>query len=329
MGDERRAIRIRGVVQGVGFRPAMYRLADSHALAGLVRNDPDGVHLEVEGPRGAIDRFVRELRDAAPPTARIDEVAVADVPPTGERGFRIVASTGAATAGARRHAAIPADLAPCAACLRELADPDDRRPRYAFINCTACGPRYTIVRDVPYDRPATTMSTFAMCAACYAEYETPTDRRFHAEPNACPACGPIARLLAGGREIARGDAAVRAAASAIADGHVVAIKGAGGFVLAVDATSEEAVVRLRERKRRPHKPFAVMARSLADAERASRDSTMRRASCCCRRAGRSSSRRRAAPSSHPRSHRGSPTSACSCRRRRCSTCSWHAAPRCS
>jgi hydrogenase maturation protein HypF len=258
-GLERRAIRIRGVVQGVGFRPAMFRLADALGIAGFVRNDRDGVFLEIEGEPQILDQFVEKLDAAAPPASHIETVEVALIGAQHERAFRIAESP--QPAAARDAAAsIPTDLAPCDACLRELADPQDRRHRYPFINCTACGPRFTIVRGVPYDRAKTTMAAFAMCAACQREYEDPRDRRFHAEPNACPECGPHAQII-GGPE---GDAAVRAAAAAIGEGAIVAVKGAGGFVLAVDATNEAAVARLRERKRRPHKPVAVMGRSLAD-----------------------------------------------------------------
>ena len=263
---QRRAIRIRGVVQGVGFRPAMYRLADQLGLAGFVRNDREGVWLEVEGSAPELARFVDRIPDAAPPASRIEAIEQIALPPRAEHGFRIAPSP-APEAGHEAAAEIPADLAPCDACLRELDDPDDRRYRYPFINCTACGPRYTIVREVPYDRPKTTMAPFAMCDACRREYEDPSDRRFHAEPNACPACGPQIELVSEGRAISRGTVALRAAVRALRDGAIVAVKGAGGFLLAVDAANDDAVRRLRELKRRPHKPFAVMGRALAELER--------------------------------------------------------------
>ena len=262
---ERRAVRIRGVVQGVGFRPAMYRLADALGVAGFVCNDREGVWLEIEGPAASLDRFLDDLSVAAPSAARIDAVETMLVAPRRDRAFRIADSPEPA-AGPRAAAEIPADLAPCEACARELADPRDRRFRYPFINCTACGPRFTIVREVPYDRPKTTMAAFAMCGACRREYEDPADRRFHAEPNACPACGPRARLVVDGQVVAEADVALRAAGAALREGKIVAVKGAGGFVLATDATNEVAIARLRRRKRRPHKPFAVMARSLAALE---------------------------------------------------------------
>ncbi|HEX5064236.1 MAG TPA: carbamoyltransferase HypF, partial [Kofleriaceae bacterium] len=263
--DERRSIRVRGVVQGVGFRPAMYRLAESLGLAGFVRNDREGVWIEIEGPGKMLERFAAEVRGAAPPASRIDEIEQAVVPVRRERGFAIAESPRDAES-THASAEIPVDLGPCDACLRELEDPTNRRYRYPFINCTNCGPRFTIVREVPYDRPKTTMAAFAMCAPCLCEYESPSDRRFHAEPNACPACGPRLQLVIDRRVMLEGDDALRAAASAIADGRIVAVKGAGGFVLAVDACSERAVVRLREHKRRPHKAFAVMVGSLAHAE---------------------------------------------------------------
>lgn len=261
---QRRGIRIRGIVQGVGFRPAMYRLAGAHGLTGFVFNDREGVWLEIEGSMASLDRFVAELATAAPPASRIDHVEIIEVAPRAERVFRI-ADTPRPDPGVRASAAIPADLAPCAACLAELSDPSDRRYRYPFINCTACGPRFTIIRDVPYDRSRTTMSGFTMCAACAREYEDPADRRFHAEPNACQVCGPQVWLV-GGDRLETGDAALRDAAAALVRGSIVAIKGAGGFVLAVDARNDDAVARLRERKRRPHKPLAVMGRSIEELE---------------------------------------------------------------
>jgi hydrogenase maturation protein HypF len=263
---QRCAIRVRGAVQGVGFRPTVYRLARTAGLAGLVRNDGAGVWIEVEGPAHAVLRFPDAVRAGAPPLARIDALEVTRLAPRGDRGFR-VERTGD---GAETGATIPADAATCDACLRELFDPADRRHRYPFINCTDCGPRYTIVREVPYDRPRTTMAPFPLCAACRAEYEDPASRRFHAEPNACPACGPRLRLRSPAGAALEGDAALGAAIGALAAGLVVAVKGLGGFFLAVDARREEAVARLRERKRRPHKPFAVMARDLAEAARVAR-----------------------------------------------------------
>ncbi|MDB4959795.1 MAG: [NiFe] hydrogenase metallocenter assembly protein HypF [Myxococcales bacterium] len=266
VGDrERRALRIRGVVQGVGFRPAIYRVADALGLAGFVQNDREGVWVEIEGGIAELDRFTGDLERCAPPASRIDCIETMVIEARRDHGFRIAESP-APVAGSHAAAAIPADLAPCEDCLRELGDPEDRRYRYPFINCTACGPRFTIVRDVPYDRSKTTMAPFAMCAACLREYGQPANRRFHAEPNACPACGPQVQLVAGGKVELEGDRAVIAAAAAIANGAIVAIKGAGGFVLAADATSEAAVMRLRQRKRRLHKPFAVMGRSLEHLE---------------------------------------------------------------
>jgi hydrogenase maturation protein HypF len=264
----RRGVRVRGTVQGVGFRPAVCRFADALALGGFVRNDAEGVLIEVEGEADAVARFLDGLPAAAPPIARIESVETSALEPLGESRFRIAPSGApAARAPASSAASIPADLAPCADCLRELDDPDDRRFRYPFINCTNCGPRFTIVRALPYDRPRTTMARFDLCAACRREYEDPRDRRFHAEPNACPACGPVLAFSApgGGRHL--GEAALAAAARALCGGLVVAVKGAGGFLLAANAADDAAVARLRARKRRPAKPFAVMARSLDDLAR--------------------------------------------------------------
>lgn len=258
---QRRAVAVRGVVQGVGFRPFVYRLAMEESLAGFIGNDTDGVTIEVEGPAERVEAFLMRLRAEAPVLARIDAVAVRAMTAVGETGFRIVASEvlGQVSTG------IPADAATCADCLRELMDPRDRRYRYAFLNCTNCGPRFTITRRIPYDRPQTSMARFRMCAACQAEYDDPANRRFHAQPNACAACGPRVWLAgADGAEIVADDAVTAAIAELLA-GRIVAIKGIGGFHLCVDATNEAAVMRLRERKRRYGKPLAVMVRDVAAA----------------------------------------------------------------
>jgi hydrogenase maturation protein HypF len=260
----RYAIRVRGRVQGVGFRPAVCRLAGALGLGGFVHNDRDGVWIEVEGRPDAVERFVVELPAAAPPVARIEGLESTTMVPVGETRFRITASGEAAALGV--GAEIPPDLAPCDACLRELADPSDRRFRYPFINCTACGPRFTIVREVPYDRPRTTMAAFTLCASCAGEYSDAGDRRFHAEPDACPACGPRISFVRSGAIACTGPAALDAAVAALCSGQIVAVKGAGGFVLAADAASPTAIAVLRHRKGRPHKPFAVMARDLATVE---------------------------------------------------------------
>jgi len=265
----RRAIRVRGTVQGVGFRPCVYRLAHAAGLAGFVRNDADGVWIEVEGEEAATSAFVAALRQQAPPLARIETLEVAALPVLGERGFHVAASG----SNARPSALVPPDAGTCEACLRELRDPADRRYRYPFINCTDCGPRFTIVRDVPYDRARTTMDAFAMCEVCRAEYDDPANRRFHAEPNACAACGPAVALLENGAErppgAARfdGEAAITRAVALLAGGAIVAVKGLGGYQLAVRADRDDAVRRLRARKHRPHEPFAVMARDLPEIDR--------------------------------------------------------------
>jgi hydrogenase maturation protein HypF len=257
------AVRLRGTVQGVGLRPAICRIAVDLALGGFVRNDEQGVLIEVEGGPDAVGRFERALPAAAPAIAEIRALEITPLAPVGESTFRIAPS---ATAGGAAHASIPVDLAPCADCLRELFDPRDRRHRYPFINCTACGPRFTIVWAIPYDRPLTTMAPFTMCAACRAEYEDPRDRRFHAEPNACPACGPTLTFEEPGAPDRHGEEALAAAVERLARGAIVAVKGAGGFLLAVDACDAAAVARLRQLKQRPHKPLAVMADALADLE---------------------------------------------------------------
>ena len=262
VSNVRTSIRVEGVVQGVGFRPFVYSLATRLGLAGWVGNDVDGVFAEVEGPAGQIRHFLAALERDAPPLARVERVSAQPITPDGRAGFAIVASD---TSGSRR-ALVSADSATCADCLRELADPADRRFGYPFINCTNCGPRFTIVRDVPYDRPLTTMAGFTMCAACAAEYHDPANRRFHAQPVCCPACGPRLRLLAGdGTELSGPDGALAGAVAALAAGRVVAVKGLGGYHLAVDAASEHAAALLRARKHREDKPFAVMAADLAAA----------------------------------------------------------------
>ena len=250
----RMQVRVAGTVQGVGFRPHVYRLAHELELDGFVLNDSQGVLLEVEGPGTAIDEFLERLRSQAPPLARIEHVEAAELAPTGVRGFQIISSR---DAGGEQDAPVSPDTATCNDCLAELRDPADRRFRYPFINCTNCGPRFTIVRGVPYDRPLTTMAGFQMCDRCQAEYEDPLDRRFHAQPNACPDCGPTLRF----GEL-RGEEALAAALAALEHGRVVAVKGIGGFHLACRADDEAAVDRLRGRKHREDKPFALMVADL-------------------------------------------------------------------
>ncbi len=259
----RELLTVCGVVQGVGFRPFVYRLAAEEGLAGFIGNDTGGVTIAIEGSPERLGSFRRRLQAEAPPLARIDSVTVHNAPPTGETGFRIVASE----AAGQVSTGIPADAATCPDCLHELLDPKDRRYRYPFLNCTNCGPRFTITRSIPYDRPQTSMARFKMCAACQAEYDDPANRRFHAQPNACPVCGPRVWLVQpDGAEIPAADP-VTATIDLLIAGEIVAIKGIGGFHLAVDATSEAAVMRLRERKRRYGKPLAIMVRDL-DAARA-------------------------------------------------------------
>jgi len=254
----REVLTVRGVVQGVGFRPFVYRLAAEEGLGGFIGNDTGGVTIEVEGPADRIESFRRRLQAEAPPLSRIDSVLASEARPTGETGFRIVASA----SGGQVSTGIPADAATCADCLRELFDPHDRRYRYPFLNCTNCGPRFTITRRIPYDRPQTSMAKFKMCPACQAEYDDPTNRRFHAQPNACSVCGPHVWLVTpDGTEIWSDDPVTETIDRLIA-GEVIAIKGIGGFHLAVDATNESAVMRLRDRKHRYGKPLAVMVRDL-------------------------------------------------------------------
>jgi hydrogenase maturation protein HypF len=258
----RARLRVEGVVQGVGFRPFAHALATRLALGGLVGNDSDGVFVEVEGDAAAVGAFREALQREAPPLAVIERVTGELLVPLGERAFSIVASR----AGAARNTLVSPDTATCAACLAEVADPADRRHRHPFASCTHCGPRFTIVTDVPYDRPATTMAGFPMCPDCRREYTDPADRRFHAQPICCPACGPRLRLVdAAGAPVA-GDP-IEAAAALLAAGAVVAVKGLGGFHVAADACDEQAVATLRARKHREDKPFAVLVPDLDAAHR--------------------------------------------------------------
>lgn len=253
-------LEIAGIVQGVGFRPYLYRLAQRHALCGWVRNTPSGVELELEGPTEALSSFQDELARSTPPLAVVEQVRT--VPLDGLVGYdRFTIRSSAKGDGGTL---VSPDIAPCAACLRELADPADRRYRYPFINCTDCGPRFTIIRDLPYDRKTTSMAQFSMCPTCNAEYEDSHSRRYHAQPDCCPSCGPQVWLLdAEGRKIA-GDVFAEAQ-KALARGDILAVKGLGGIHLACDARNAEAVRRLRRRKHREEKPLAVMCRDLNSA----------------------------------------------------------------
>jgi len=250
-------IHITGIVQGVGFRPFVYGLADRLALNGWVRNTSAGVDIEVDGAQEDLDTFINSLQEEAPPLSRIDSFQADWVPINGFSDFEIVHSEGKAG----DFIPISPDVSICPDCLGELFDPDDRRYRYPFINCTNCGPRFTIIKDIPYDRPKTTMGSFEMCPACEAEYGDPLDRRFHAQPVACPDCGPHVWLEPSedkGGEILHQSEAIQAARHLLAEGKIIAIKGLGGFHLACDATNIQAVSELRQRKLRVDKPFALM-----------------------------------------------------------------------
>ena len=253
----RRKFRVHGVVQGVGFRPFVWTLATRLALSGTVRNTSGAVVIEAEGPAAALAEFGRALQAEAPRLARIESVETAELAPSGGSGFRIVESQSIPG----EYQPIAPDAATCPDCVADILDPANRRHGYPFTNCTNCGPRFTIIEDVPYDRPLTTMRRFVMCELCRGEYEDPADRRFHAQPNACPVCGP--RLWLAGRDGAEiaGDA-IALAAGALLDGQIVALKGLGGFQLSCDAADEASVSRLRDRKHRPQKPFAVMCTDL-------------------------------------------------------------------
>ena len=256
-------ISARGVVQGVGFRPFVYQLAAKYNLKGWVCNTSEDVKIEIQGESKDLERFLSELQGNAPPLARIENISVSYHPPAGYKTFKIRPSI----AEEGKYQLVSADIATCQACLREIFNPEDRRYHYPFTNCTNCGPRFTIIEDIPYDRPKTTMRSFKMCPECQAEYDNPLDRRFHAQPNACPRCGPRLELLdARGNHLAGSDAIV-VATRLLGEEKIVAIKGLGGFLLACDASNEKAVGLLRQRKRRPFKPLAIMVADMNEARK--------------------------------------------------------------
>jgi hydrogenase maturation protein HypF len=267
-GVVRRRISIRGIVQGVGFRPFTYNLAQSAGVRGFILNSSSGVIIEAEAPESVLQEFLAALRNHHPPLARIEEIAESELEPVGDLGFEIRESL-------RQHgdfALVSPDVAVCQDCMGDIVDPGNRRYGYPFTNCTNCGPRYTIIRDVPYDRPMTTMAGFRMCAECESEYHDPGNRRFHAQPNACPACGPTLALARSGSFLPPPSAyslgnlslsVVRKVRRLLHEGAIVAVKGLGGFQLACDAGNDAAVRRLRARKKRSDKPFALMTRDLA------------------------------------------------------------------
>jgi hydrogenase maturation protein HypF len=263
--DVRQRFTVTGVVQGVGFRPFVHRIATELGLAGFVGNDSGAVFLEVQGEPARVDEFARRLRGRAPPLARISTVSAVDVPVKAScaRRFRIVESRTVAGTGTP----IPPDIAVCDDCLAELFDPNNRRYRHPFVTCTNCGPRFTIIRALPYDRPATTMSAFAMCERCAAEYHDPADRRFHAQPIACPDCGPSLWFSSPAARINQTDAALAATQRALATGAIVAIKGIGGYHLACAVDDDAALAKLRARKARGAKPFAMLVRDFDVARR--------------------------------------------------------------
>ena len=253
MTHRRVAIEIHGAVQGVGFRPFVYRLATERDLTGWVRNDVNGVFIEFEGPSADIEDAVARLKSELPPAAMIDQLEVLELSPIASEAFEIRPSE----PGGEKSALILPDLVTCAECAADVADPSNRRYGYPFTNCTNCGPRFSIIRDLPYDRPNTTMRDFVMCGDCAGEYADPTDRRFHAQPNACAVCGPSIAYDARGAH-AVGEDAIDAVVADLHEGHIVALKALGGYQLLVDATNDAAVERLRIRKARPEKPFAVL-----------------------------------------------------------------------
>ena len=256
-------ISARGVVQGVGFRPFVYGLAKKHGLNGWVCNTSEDVKIEVEGKQSSLDLFIYELEHDAPPLARIESVTAEFDAPTGYRGFEIRHSE----AQPGKYQLVSPDIATCKSCLDDILARGNRRHGYPFTNCTNCGPRFTIIKDIPYDRPLTTMSVFKMCPDCQREYEDPLDRRFHAQPNACPVCGPRLELKDSRGKVIQCDDIIGQTASLLKEGSIIAIKGLGGFLLACDAQNEAAVATLRQRKHRPAKPFAVMLKDIGEVRR--------------------------------------------------------------
>jgi hydrogenase maturation protein HypF len=261
------SISVRGIVQGVGFRPFVYGLAVKRNLKGWVYNTSEDVKIEVEGEAEAVEQFERELETEAPPLAHIESVTIEHHPPLGYKNFEIRHSQ----AQKGKYQLISPDVATCQACLGELLNPEDRRYHYPFTNCTNCGPRFTIIEDMPYDRPKTTMRSFQMCPQCQTEYDNPLDRRFHAQPNACPKCGPQVELVDNRGNlitpIESGSSPIAVASQFLREGKIVAIKGLGGFLLACDAMNDTAVKTLRQRKKRSSKPFAIMVTDIDEAKR--------------------------------------------------------------
>ena len=278
----RKRLLVKGVVQGVGFRPTVYRMATELGIAGWVRNTTGGVEIEIEGDPQTIVAFEHRLQHNPPPHWAIQSIAIDHLTPNNQHAFFIREST---QAGGCLRLSIPPDLATCDSCLREIFDPGDRRFGYPFTNCTACGPRYSIITGLPYDRARTTMDGFTMCPACQAEYGDPGSRRYHAQPNACPACGPqLALMTTSGQVLSQQNAALQAACDAIRAGKIVAVKGLGGFHLFADARQPETVAALRQRKHRPEKPFALMAPSLQAVEAMCHLSHTERQALCSSRA---------------------------------------------
>ena len=255
-------IRVQGVVQGVGFRPFVYRLAREHNLNGWVRNTSGNVEILVEGHAASIDLFVNDLKTKAPPLARIESIKASSCAPQGFTDFEIHQSL----SQEGKYQLVSPDIATCNECRQEIFDPDDRRYRYPFTNCTNCGPRFTIIEDIPYDRPKTTMRVFRMCPLCQREYDNPLNRRFHAQPNACPECGPQLSLVGRDGKPIMYQNAIEKASDLLRGGNILALRGLGGFQLACDATNNETVNTLRQRKRRPSKPFAVMLATMEEIE---------------------------------------------------------------
>ncbi len=265
-------VSVRGVVQGVGFRPFVYQLAAKHRLGGWVYNTSEDVKIRIEGLSAPAKQFLREITELAPPRAVVEQVSVSRAEPSGSSDFRIRDSV----PESGKYQLVSPDIATCPDCQREIRSPGNRRYRYPFTNCTNCGPRFTIIEDIPYDRPLTTMHRFQMCPDCLAEYENPLDRRFHAQPNACPECGPDLELLDAGGQRQQTDDVIATAARLLKQGRIIAVKGLGGFLLACDATNTTSVKLLRRRKHRPAKPFAIMVESIEEAERVCRISQTER-----------------------------------------------------